>query len=802
MRSSSAVILFSILVAPALAIYAADSAPMAAKGGKGGHQNRAAGASFENSVLPLMTRYCGGCHGEKTQVAGISFHTFKDEASVVKGRRTWEKVAEAVKTGHMPPKNAVPLPAKDRALLTGWIETKLASAGCDLRDSGRVTLRRLNRAEYNNTIRDLVGIDFRPADDFPSDDVGYGFDNIGDVLTISPLLMEKYLNAAEQITERAIAANSYNAPAERVHAKDLADAAGGQFHENTFRILGQTGDSLRRAFTFSKDGEYVLRVRAFGQQFGDEPPKMAVRLDGGDRFNPMSTEVALLEVKATEDSPHVYEARAKVTAGRRRFSVTYTNNFKDLENPDPAKRGDRNLLVEWIEVIGPVADEAKPIPESHKRLFVVQPEEGKEREAARLIVERFATRAFRRPVRAEELDRILKIWEMSQTDGESFERGIQLAVQAVLVSPHFLFRVELDDPKAAAAPGASAAGQPINDWELASRLSYFLWASMPDEELMQLAAAGRLAQPEVLEAQAKRMLRDPKSRAVVENFADQWLNLRLLKNVNPDPKRYPAFNDALRQAMVNETQLFFESIMREDRPVTDLLDARYTFLNERLATHYGIEWVKGDHFRKVVLPDERRGGILTHASVLTLTSNPTRTSPVKRGKWVLEQVLGTPPPPAPPDVPALAEDTAEMMVKGTLKQRMEQHRRDPACATCHLSMDAMGFALENFDPIGAWREKDGEEPIDASGALKTGEKVDGIGGLKKILRKQKGEFVRNFSEQLLTYALGRGLEHYDDCVVNDITQRTARQRYSFSSFVTEIVKSDPFRKRRGEGEVQ
>jgi hypothetical protein len=741
----------------------------------------AAKTSYERDVAPLVKKYCAECHGAGTQIAGLNVLAFPSEASVVKGRAVWEKIAQNLQSRHMPPA-ARPQPTQaERDRLTGWIHGRLAEADCGLRDPGRVTMRRLNRAEYNNTVRDLLGVDFHPADDFPSDDVGYGFDNIGDVLTMSPILMEKYLAAAEKIAGKAIV--TPDPPMARFEAERIPETGGDGVVNSFYRLLVSNGE-VWVDYTFPRDGEYLLQARVFGQQAGTEPAKMAFRLDGKD--------LQAVDVPETEDAPKVYERREKLQAGKHRFSIAFLNDFYDPKSRDP-KNKDRNLGVDYLEVVGPLDAAPAELPESHRRLFISQPAPATKDERARKILQSFARRAYRRPVSAEEVERLVRVTRLAEKEGESFERGIQLGVEAALVSPQFLFRVELDP-----APNNPQAKRPLNDYELASRLSYFLWSSMPDDALFSLAEKGQLRKPEVLEAQAKRMLRDPKARALVENFGDQWLTLRNLQNVNPDPSRFPDFNNDLRAAMLKETELFFESIVKEDRSVLDFLDGKYTFLNERLAKHYGIDWVKGDHFRRVVLTGDQRAGILTQASILTVTSNPTRTSPVKRGKWVLEQILGTPPPPPPPNVPELKEGK-DAMLTGTLRQRMEQHRKDPGCASCHSRMDPIGFGLENFDGVGAWRTKEGDLPLDASGTLPDGKSFQGPLQLITILKEQKQQFVRSLTEKMLTYALGRGVEHYDRCNLDRMASVAATKGYRFSALVTEIVKSEPFRMRRGDG---
>jgi hypothetical protein len=606
--------------------------------------------SFAEDIKPLVSRYCSDCHGGDRPKAGLNLARYVDDLGVVKDRKFWGQVVEYVEAGEMPPEGKPQPTQAELERFTGAIEDVLGKVDCASEsDPGRVTIRRLNRAEYNNTIRDLLGVDFHPADDFPSDDVGYGFDNIGDVLTLPPLLLEKYLAAAEAIAEKAI-------------------------------------------------------------------------------------------------------------------------------------------------VAGPTAGGPDAVPESHRRILFCTPTEKTRTESARAIIERFASRAYRRPVAAGEVGRLMRFVDLAAENGESFERGIQLAVEAILCSPQFLFRVELD-PRPTRRGQVMPPTHPVNEFELASRLSYFLWCSMPDEKLTRLAAEGNLRSGDNLEQQVKRMLADPKARGLVENFGDQWLQLRLLGTINPDATRFPGFDDDLRRAMLEETRQFFVAVIREDRSVLDFLDSNDTFVNERLARHYGMAGVTGDEFRRIRLTDDRRGGLLGQASILTVTSNPTRTSPVKRGKWILEQILGTPPPPPPPNVPELQDDK-EVVLSGTLRQRMEQHRANPDCATCHGKMDPLGFGLENFDAVGAWREQDGGLPIDASGVLPGGPSFAGPKALKAILKEREADFARCLAEKMLTFALGRGLDYYDKCAVDKIVAAMAENDYRFSTLVLGIVGSDPFQKRR------
>ena len=725
-----------------------------------------AAPTYAKNVRPLLDKYCYSCHGNGKKKADLALDAYPDEASISKDRKVWEKVLHQVRTREMPPENKPqPTPA-ERDLMATWIDAEIFPCDCNHPDPGRVTLRRLNRVEYNNTIRDLVGVNFQPADDFPMDDIGYGFDNIGDVLSLPPILLEKYLAAATKILDAALVTDPPKPPARK-------------FRGGALPTVGE----ISAAVDFPKDGEYILRARAYGDQAGNEPARMALRLAG--------KELKKFDVPGGENSPGTYEVRLPVKAGARQFAAAFLNDFYDPKGK--VGNRDRNLYIMELEVVGPIETALPALPETHRRILFRPSSATNKPEVAREIIGRFARRAFRRPVTADEVNRLSKFVELAAKEGESFEKGIKLALTAVLVSPHFLFRGEVqpepDNPKAV---------HPINEYALAARLSYFLWSSMPDDELFQLAEKKTLRKN--LDLQVKRMLLDPKARALVDNFAAQWLQLRNLKQVSPDPKLFASFDEPLRAAMQKETELFFEAIMREDRSILDFLDANYTFVNERLARHYGLTGITGEQFQRVFFKDNQRGGILTHASILTITSNPTRTSPVKRGKWVLENILGTPPPPPPPDVPELSEDKARVL-SGSLRQRMEQHREKPLCASCHARMDPIGFGFENFDGIGAWRAKDGDFPVDPMGKLVSGESFNTPGQLRLILLKEKrAEFVHCLSEKMLTYALGRGLEYYDKCALEQIANGLARNKHKFSSFILEVVKSVPFQQRRGEGD--
>lgn len=820
-----------------LAVEPPDSSPKTGTNSAVSEPNRSKDA-FAREAIPFLAKHCYSCHGGDKKKGDVSLDQDKTDLDIQKRRDVWEDALDMIRSGEMPPKKRPrPTDAEIAAVVRG-VEAALANLDCTgPRDPGRVTMRRLNKIEYNNTIRDLIGIDFKPATDFPNDDVGYGFDNIGDVLSLSPLLLEKYLIAADSILDQAIV---------RVDPpKPVKERMGG------LRVRPGVGEERRGLFMlesngavtgqmYVEEGDYYIRALVFARPAGDEPVRAALRVDG--------VLLKEFEIKAERDAPQTIEAKTHLKQGTARVSLFFLNPYTEpavaeadrknalavagskedknknesnavdrsggkvepdrkaaAEKKEPrrngGRRGDfsyddwlkdsparRRLFVRSIELDGPHDAPPPALPETHKRIMAHR-SDASPREAAREIVARFAPRAFRRPVKPEEIEKILKIYDLAEKEGESFEDRVKLALARVLVSPHFLYRIELDP--AGAKPGSTYL---INEYELASRLSYFFWSTTPDDELFDLASKGELRKN--LEAQVARLIRDPKSSEFIRNFSSQWLTTRKLAFVSPDPKTFPNFDEELREAMARETELFFEAIVREDRSVLDFLDADFSFVNERLARHYGIEGVKGKEFRRVKLPPNR-GGILTQASVLTLTSNPTRTSPVKRGKWVLEQILNTPPPPPPPDVPALTEDRR---LTGSLRKVMEQHRENPMCASCHRRMDPIGFAFENYDAIGAWREKDEGYAIDPSGTLPDGKSFQGPGELKKILKSKSELFCRCLVEKMLTYATGRGLEFQDRCAVDKILAALKQNDDRFSTLLFEVVKSEPFQMRTASGE--
>ncbi len=740
------------------------------------HKPAPSSATFAGDVRPMVVKYCEPCHSGKSPPAGLDLSAFRSADTFVNASDKWQRVASRLSRGEMPPSGSPKPSDAVRARVCNYIQDAL-NAQCKLAGPGRVTIRRLNREEYNNTIRDLIGLDLRPADDFPSDDVGYGFDNIGDVLSISPLLMEKYMSAAEKVARAAIIVPGIRT--RHFDAADFSDAHNVSLTEDGGRLFFSEA-TITKSFTLPAGGRYRLRTLAAGDLAGSDLPKMLVTVDGQP--------LAKFEVGSRRPIKAIYEAPVSLDPGKHKLGVAFTN---DYYNPkDPPGRQDRNLYFKYVELTGPL-DTTVPLTKAHLRIIPSQPTKETAQRDARLFLQRFATRGYRRPVRDDELERLVQVFNTAYKTTGSFEAGMQLGVEAVLVSPEFLFRVELD-PKT-----ATGKVRDLNDYELASRLSYFLWSSMPDDQLFELAAEGKLHRPDLLHAQIDRMIHDPKASALADNFAGQWLQLRKLSIVEPNRQQFPGVDDALKQDMATETKMFFQAVLQENLPITNFIDSNFTFLNERLAKHYGIDGVGGSEFQRVGV-EEPRGGVLSQASVLLVTSNPTRTSPTKRGKWVLEQILGTPPPPPPPGVGVISDEKHRISGQ-TLRQLMEEHRKNPMCAACHAKMDPIGFGLENFDAVGRWRTKDGSFDLDTTGTLPDGRSFKGPQELKKILLANKDEFVRALSEKLLTYSLGRGLDTADKCALDGIVKQTASHGYRFEALIDSVVDSDPFKKRKGDG---
>ncbi|HUQ93776.1 MAG TPA: DUF1592 domain-containing protein [Bryobacteraceae bacterium] len=718
-------------------------------------------------MQPFLAKHCTMCHSAKAKVANLDLEKYKNPSLVLANQEIWDKIVRKIRTGEMPPKGRpAPAPADIKAV-TEWLQAEYARYDkSGKHDPGRVTARRLNRPEYNNTIRDLTGLDLRPADQFPIDDSGYGFDNIGDVLSVSPALMEKYLTAADRITKAAIALP-------KVY-KETSD----RYRSDRTRTAGFPG-SMEVKHAFPIEADYDIRIAVAGRRSTEEEGlKVVAQFDGKDEKT--------IDAFTPLNRPRVLDVQIRPKPGSHTIRAFLTDS-----GGKPFQE-DKGLLVEYIEVRGPRNPAPFAPPPSHRQILICGEWPGKYDDACmRAIVENFARRAFRRPVTPREVDGFVRYAKAARDEGEVPEIALRYSLQAILVAPQFLFRIERD-----AKPHDPDARHPIDEFELASRLSYFLWSSMPSDTLFQLAQSKQLRKPGVLETQVQSMLADSRFTGFIDNFVGQWLELRNLDEVKPAPEKFPAFDEELRQAMKRETQLFFESVVKEDRSIVDFLDARYTFLNERLARHYGIPGVVGKEFRKVELNTPQRGGLLTMASVLTVSSYPNRTSPVIRGKFLLENFLNAPPPPPPPDVPSLEESAVG--ITGTLRQQMEKHRANAICASCHVRMDALGFGLENYDATGAWRDKDGSFPINAAGSLPGGLTFQTPSELKAILKSEKDDFAQCLAEKLLTYALGRGLEKNDRTFVRQIVRSVAADNYRFSRLIREVVKSPAFQSRRGE----
>jgi hypothetical protein len=729
--------------------------------------------SFERIVQPILLDTCAECHAEPSPNAGLNILPFTRPDSIVTERHGWERILERLLAGGMPPEFAPPVPDEDLKALIAYVEREFERTDALLEpDPGHVPIHRLNRAEYSNTIRDLLGVDFRATEEFPADDSGYGFDNIGDVLTVSPTLMQKYLAAAETIAARAVGGNPLPAPGiftRRANVRRLADGV----------------IELRENLPY--DAEYLIRVHVTGRR-GDTDPPVTLRISvNGEPVKTASIPVQITAVNRQGGGTQrvVEELRVVLSANEHVVRAEFVDD-EGLHAIPAASRRDasKNIFPEFIDIAGPYAPSSPAT--FAKQVLICDPASG--RECVDRILASFARRAYRRPVERGEVERLLAVFDRARANSYSPAQSLQFAIAAALVSPEFLFRIERDP-----GPDRIAA---VSDVELASRLSYFLWSSMPDDELLDLAERQQLRRPGVLEAQVSRMIRDPKATALAENFAGQWLETRSLEAVTPDRARFPTWSPELRDAMRTETRLFFEAVLRDDLPISDFIDGKYTFVNGLLARHYGIPDVEGPAFRRVDLVTDERSGVFTQASVLTVSSYPTRTSVVIRGKYLLENVLNSPPPPPPGDVPAL--DDSAVGVARSLREQTERHRADPLCASCHAKMDPLGFALENYDAIGQWRTEDGSFPVDTSGVLPGGRSFRGPVELKAVLREKLPAFARSLSEKMLTYAIGRGIEPYDRLVIRDLVRDLAAHDYRMQTLVQGIVKSVPFQQRRGE----
>ena len=771
-----------------------------------------------SSARGFLDTHCTTCHNQRLKTGGLALDT-ADVGNVGANAEAWENVVRKLRAGTMPPVGR-PRPEQTATQdFVTWLEGGLDRAAAGHPDPGRPPLHRLNRTEYANAIRDLLALEVDPRALLPADDTDeHGFDNVAEVLTVSPALMERYLSAARKIARLAL--GNPTGPGVELYQLSRMLAQDDRLSEDL--PFGSQGGAAIRHY-FPADGEYTIKIRLKSNLYDyilglGRSHQLDVRLDGAlvKRFTvggkpdlnppPPSFSGAMRGSNEFETYAHDADAGliATVTAkaGMRTVGVSFLKRVWEPEGVlQPVQTGyplavneafDGNAAVDSIAIDGPYKISGPGDTPSRRRIFTCRPARNSDTQTcAKKILSTLATRAYRRPVTDEEVRTLTSFADAGRKEG-SFDTGIQFALERILIDPDFLFRAERD-------PASAPKGAPyrLTDLEIASRLSFFLWSSIPDAELLEAATRGRLKDPGVLAQQVRRMMADDRSRALVENFAGQWLMLRNIRDAAPDPDLFPDFDENLREAFQRETELFIESQFRDNRSVSDLLSANYTFLNERLARHYNIPDVHGTRFRRVTLPNGVRGGLLGHGSLLTVTSYPNRTSPVLRGKWLLENILGTPPPPPPPDVPAL-KDKSESGEPESIRARLEAHRKDPTCAACHAQMDPLGFALDHFDAVGKWRTTDAGTPVDASGTLPNGSRFDGLEGLRTLLQGRREQFVATFTEKLLAFALGRGLESYDLPAVRRIVRDAAASDYQWSSIILGIINSVPFQMRRAE----
>jgi len=751
----------------------------------------------------VLDTYCVTCHNQRLKTGGLALDTLNPE-KVPDEPEVWEKVVRKLRAGTMPPQGVKRPDQATYNSLTLWLETQLNRAAEVSPYPGRPVVHRLNRSEYANAIRDLLALDIDPAALLPPDDSAYGFDNISDALGVSPSLEEHYLSAALKIGALAVGNPNVTPGSETWRIRQ--DLSQDQHIEGL--PLGTIGGTLVH-YNFPLDGEYTLQAKLYRTnlnimrglevshqvEFSIDGNRVHVATIGG------KDDLAGLFQKPTDTGDAVdarLRVRVPVKAGPHAVAVAFVQDPQVAE-PDRLQPFLRSSVdnfdwsghphLQMLTVAGPFDARGAGDTPSRRRIFTCHPESPTaEAACAQQIVATLARRAYRQPVTGADVRPIMSFYESGRHSG-GFESGIELALERILASPRFVFRIERDP--AGVLPGTAYR---INDLDLASRLSFFLWSSIPDDELLKVASQGKLRNPVVFDREVERMLADPRAESLVTNFAGQWLQLRNLRNVQPNTDDFPDFDDNLRQSFRRETELLFKSVVTEDRNVLDLMTADYTFVNERLARHYGIPDIYGSRFRRVAITNEARQGLLGQGSILALTSHAERTSPVVRGKWILENILGTPVPPPPPDVPPLKENQEGQRPR-TMREQMAEHRTNAVCASCHKIMDPIGLALENFDAVGAWRSEDAGAPIDATGQLADGTKVDGVVTLRKALLSRPEVFVGTLTEKLLTYALGRGLDYHDMPTVRAIIRDAATKNYRFSALILGVVHSTPFQMR-------
>ncbi len=737
---------------------------------------------FVDDVRPILESYCFDCHGPRRQKEKIRYDQMATIDDFVAMGDTLAKARHLIESGEMPPEDEAMPTGHEALVVLQWLDDALSYYPADgAVDPGWFTIHRLNRTEYRNTLRDLLGIDPHEVDlaqGLPPDDTGYGFDNIADVLAVSPMHLDRYLVAAERAIETALGPLAVVDTEPRPLGPLTMSGNGAPADRGGF-MLYSTG-SIGAVFEAPIAGEYEIIAAAWGTPGGDEDPRLSLRIDG--------REVDGFWVKAERGESQDCTVRVRLDAGRHEISAHFTNDYY--------RRGtaDRNLAVDSIIVAGPLNIDDAARPPAYRR-FLGDPDALAQPGAARRIIRDFASKAYRRPIERSELEPLFGLYRRALASGESREGSIRLAMTACLVSPRFLYR-SINNPN----PDSREVYR-LDDYELASRLSYFLWSSMPDEQLLELAKAGRLKDDQTLRDQVQRMLADPKSDAFIENFVGQWLHLRNLDEIAFDREQYPEYDDLLRASMIEEARLFFGDVVRSNRSVLDLIDSPDAFVDARLARLYGLPEVEPGKFEQVMLPeDSPRGGILTMASVLAVTSYPTRTSPVRRGHFVLDQILGMPPPPPPPDIPPLEQASQTLDENASFREQLDAHLTNPVCASCHRRMDPIGLAMENFGPTGTWRDALAGKPIDASGQLPGGVAFEGVGELKEILLEREREIVENITRKIMTYALGRGPEPFDRPVISRIVEQTGEAGNGFGTLIEAVVLSESFRSCRGRSE--
>ncbi len=752
----------------------------------------------------MVNKYCVACHNEKLKTAGMVLEK-RDFAHIASDAPVWEKVVRKLRAGEMPP---IGLPRPDKGALdgfAGYLETTLDQAAAANPNPGRTIVHRLNRTEYANAIKDVLSVNVDVSSLLPPDDSAEGFDNIAQMLTISPALLERYLSASAKVASLAVGDPSIG-PVITTY-RPAPDLSQNQHVEGL--PIGTLGGMLI-THNFPLDGEYLIEPKLSRSILDvvhglEDEHALEVTLDGarvklahfGGAKDDVNSHLASAATANEIDGRLAF--RMRIPAGPHRIGVAFLRQSA-AQTAEVWQQYQRTAIdsnetkgaphLDKVNIAGPFKATGASDTPSRRAIFICKPANGQdELPCAKKILTNLARKAYRRPVNDNDMEALLSFYQRGRNkDKGTFDQGVEMAIRRVISGPEFVFRVEADPSNV--APNTAYR---ISDLELASRLSFFLWSTVPDAQLYDLAVAGKLKDPMILEQQVKRMLADPKADALVSNFAAEWLQLRNLRGIVPDPDVFPDFDDNLRQAFVKETELFFGSVLREDRSVMDLLTADYTFVNERLARHYGIKGVYGDRFRRVSVTDDARRGLLGQGSVLTLTSVAIRTSPVARGKWVLTNLLGTPPPPPPPNVPALKEGKGDRPL--TMRDRMTAHRANPVCATCHKVMDPIGFSMENFDAVGRFRVKDGEAPIDATDTMFDGTHVDGTVGLRNFLLSRREVFVGTLTEKLLVYAMGRATDYYDMPSIRKIVRESAKNDYRFSSILMGIVRSAPFQMR-------